>query len=95
MRSAPIESRSEEAAAVLAWHLPAVNLLPLNLGDALGMRRPLSNWTGTFSAVATVIALLSLLSAGRAAAEKRIALVVGNSAYQTSPGSTIPATMRR
>jgi hypothetical protein len=46
------------------------------------MRRPLSNWTGTFRALATVIALLSLLSAGPAAAEKRIALVVGNTAYQ-------------
>jgi ABC-type sugar transport system substrate-binding protein len=37
---------------------------------------------GTCRALATVIALLSLLSAGPAAAEKRIALVVGNSAYQ-------------
>jgi hypothetical protein len=50
---------------------------------------------GTCPALATVIALLSLLSAGPAAAEKRIALVVGNSAYQNIPGSTIPATMRR
>src|SRR6202022_1791271 len=46
------------------------------------MRRPLSNWTGNRGALAAVIALLSLLSAGPAAAEKRIALVVGNSAYQ-------------
>jgi caspase domain-containing protein len=45
------------------------------------MRRPLPNWTGTCRALA-VIALLSLLSAGPATAEKRIALVVGNSAYQ-------------
>jgi uncharacterized caspase-like protein len=46
------------------------------------MRRPLQNWTGTRRAVATVIAMLSLLSADPAAAEKRVALVVGNSAYQ-------------
>src|ERR1700674_2684473 len=46
------------------------------------MRRPPSNWTGNRGALAAVIALLSLLSAGPAAAEKRIALVVGNSAYQ-------------
>jgi hypothetical protein len=46
------------------------------------MRRPLPNWTGTSRAVATVIAMLSLLSADPAAAEKRVALVIGNSAYQ-------------
>jgi Caspase domain len=46
------------------------------------MGRPLPNWTGTWRVLATVIALLSLLSAGPATAEKRIALVVGNSAYQ-------------
>ena len=46
------------------------------------MRRPPSNWTRNRGALAAVIALLSLLSAGPAAAEKRIALVVGNSAYQ-------------
>src|ERR1700722_5635068 len=46
------------------------------------MRRPLANWTGTSRAMATVVAMLSLLSADPAAAEKRIALVVGNSAYQ-------------
>jgi hypothetical protein len=46
------------------------------------MRRPLWNWTGNRRALATVIALLSLLSADPATAEKRIALVVGNSAYQ-------------
>jgi uncharacterized caspase-like protein len=46
------------------------------------MRRPLSSWTGTFAALASAITLLSLLSAGPATAEKRIALVVGNSAYQ-------------
>jgi Caspase domain len=46
------------------------------------MRRPLPNWTETSRAVATVIAMLSLLSADPAAAEKRVALVIGNSAYQ-------------
>jgi hypothetical protein len=46
------------------------------------MRRPLSNWTGTCRALAAVIALLPLILAGPATAEKRIALVVGNSAYQ-------------
>jgi hypothetical protein len=53
-----------------------------DLGDALGMRQPLSSWTGNRGALAAAIALLSLLSAGSATAEKRIALVVGNSAYQ-------------
>src|SRR3984957_7310206 len=48
----------------------------------LGMRRPLSNWTGNRRALAAVVALLSVLSAGPASAEKRIALVVGNSAYK-------------
>src|SRR6202044_1292826 len=48
----------------------------------LGMRRLLSNWTGNRGALAAVIAMLSLLSADPAAAEKRVALVVGNSAYQ-------------
>src|ERR1700687_6300426 len=46
------------------------------------MRRPPSNWTGNRGALAAVIALLPLLLAGPATAEKRIALVVGNSAYQ-------------
>ncbi len=46
------------------------------------MRRPLSNWTASRSTLAAAIALLLLLSTGPAAAEKRIALVVGNSAYQ-------------
>lgn len=46
------------------------------------MNWPLRNWTGKRGALAAVIALLSLLSAVSAAAEKRIALVVGNSAYQ-------------
>jgi caspase domain-containing protein len=46
------------------------------------MRRLLSNWKGNCGALAAVVALLSLLSANPAAAEKRIALVVGNSAYQ-------------
>ena len=41
-----------------------------------------SNWAGNRGALPAVIALLSLLSAGPATAEKRIALVVGNSAYQ-------------
>jgi hypothetical protein len=44
------------------------------------MRRPFWNWMVIYRALATVIALL--LSAYPAAAEKRIALVVGNSAYQ-------------
>jgi caspase domain-containing protein len=46
------------------------------------MRRPLANWTRNSRALASVIALLPLLLAGPAIAEKRIALVVGNSAYQ-------------
>ena len=46
------------------------------------MNWPLRNWTGKRRALAAVIALLSLLSAVSAAAEKRIALVFGNSAYQ-------------
>jgi hypothetical protein len=46
------------------------------------MRRPLSNGIGYRGASAAIIALLSLLSAVPAAAERRIALVVGNSAYQ-------------
>jgi Caspase domain/Domain of unknown function (DUF4189) len=46
------------------------------------MRWPLADWTGNRGALAAVIVLLPLLSAGPAAAEKRIALVVGNSAYQ-------------
>jgi uncharacterized caspase-like protein len=52
----------------------------VDLGDALGMRRPFWNWMVIYSALAIVIALL--LSAHPAAAEKRIALVMGNSAYQ-------------
>jgi Caspase domain len=47
------------------------------------MHRPPSNWMGVCRASATVIALLSLLSADPAAAEKRVALVIGNSAYQS------------
>jgi hypothetical protein len=46
------------------------------------MRRPLANWTRNNRALVAVIALLPLLLAGPAIAEKRIALVVGNSAYQ-------------
>jgi len=49
------------------------------------MRWPLGNRTGNRGAPAAAIALLSLLLAGPAAAEKRIALVVGNSAYQNVP----------
>jgi uncharacterized caspase-like protein len=76
------DAATREAAAALAWHLPAAKLAQLILGNAPGMRRSLSNSTRTCGALATVIALLSLLSADPAAAEKRIALVVGNSAYQ-------------
>jgi hypothetical protein len=46
------------------------------------MRRPLANWTRNSPALVAVIALLTLLLAGPAIAEKRIALVVGNSTYQ-------------
>src|ERR1022692_966887 len=46
------------------------------------MRGALSNWTGNRGALAAAIALLTLISAGPAFAEKRIALVVGNSTYQ-------------
>jgi hypothetical protein len=50
------------------------------------MRRPPSTWTGNRGVLAAVAVLLSLLSAVPAAAEKRIALVVGNSAYQNNDG---------
>ena len=46
------------------------------------MRRLFSNWTGNRGTLPVLMALLSLLSASSAAAEKRVALVVGNSAYQ-------------
>jgi Caspase domain len=46
------------------------------------MRRALSNGTGNRRTLATIIALLSLLLIDPAIAERRIALVVGNSAYQ-------------
>jgi hypothetical protein len=46
------------------------------------MRRLFSNWTGNRGTLPALIALLSLLSASPSAAEKRVALVVGNSAYQ-------------
>ena len=46
------------------------------------MRRRLPNSTRTCRVLAMVIAMLSLLSADPAAAEKRVALVVGNSTYQ-------------
>ena len=46
------------------------------------MRRLFSNWTGNRGTLPPLIALLSLLSASPSAADKRVALVVGNSAYQ-------------
>jgi hypothetical protein len=46
------------------------------------MRRPFANWTGNRGTLPALIGFLALLFAGPAAAEKRIALVVGNSAYQ-------------
>jgi hypothetical protein len=46
------------------------------------MRVALSNWTGYCSALSAAVALLTLISTGPAFTEKRIALVVGNSAYQ-------------
>jgi hypothetical protein len=46
------------------------------------MSRPLANWARNSRALVAVTALLPLLLAGPANAEKRIALVVGNSAYQ-------------
>jgi hypothetical protein len=46
------------------------------------MSGELSTQMGTFRVLAAIVALLALLSAGPAIAEKRIALVVGNSAYQ-------------
>ena len=46
------------------------------------MRRLFSNCTGNRGTLPVLLALLSLLSALPAAAEKRVALVVGNSAYQ-------------
>jgi hypothetical protein len=42
----------------------------------------LSKRIGTCGALAVITALLALLSADPAVAEKRVALVVGNSAYQ-------------
>ena len=49
------------------------------------MQGPLSICSGNRGALAAVIILLSLVSTDPAAAEKRIALVVGNSAYQNVP----------
>jgi hypothetical protein len=46
------------------------------------MRGALSNWTGNRGALAAAIVLLAVTSTCPAFAEKRIALVVGNSAYQ-------------
>ena len=46
------------------------------------MRGPPSICSGNRGALAAVMVVLSLLSTGPAAAEKRVALVVGNSAYQ-------------
>src|ERR1700733_6904635 len=48
------------------------------------MRRPLANWTRNSPALGAVIALLTLLLAGPAIAEKRIALGVGNPPYQNT-----------
>jgi uncharacterized caspase-like protein len=75
------ETLPTAVAAMLVWHSLAVNLL-LILGEVRCMRWLGSNWAGNRGALPAVIALLSLLSAGPATAEKRIALVVGNSAYQ-------------
>jgi hypothetical protein len=47
-----------------------------------GMRRPFFNWAGNRGTLPALIGFLALLFASPAAAEKRIALVVGNSAYQ-------------
>jgi hypothetical protein len=46
------------------------------------MSRPRSDWTGRRRALAALAGFLSLLSACPAAAEKRVALVIGNSTYQ-------------
>ncbi|MGB8607897.1 caspase family protein [Bradyrhizobium sp.] len=46
------------------------------------MQRPFLNWAGSRRTLPALIALLSLVFTGPAVAEKRIALVVGNSAYQ-------------
>src|ERR1700675_1249178 len=46
------------------------------------MSRPRFDWTGKRHVLAALAGLLALLSAFPAAAEKRVALVVGNSAYQ-------------
>jgi hypothetical protein len=46
------------------------------------MRRPRFDWRGKSRALAAVAGFLTLLSACPAAAEKRIALVIGNSTYQ-------------
>jgi hypothetical protein len=54
------------------------------------MRRPFSDWAGNRSALAALIVLLALPSAAPAAAEKRIALIVANSAYQNIPQSDDP-----
>ena len=62
--------------------LPNANLPQLTCGMRWGCAGRSRIWTGNRGALAAVIAVLSLLSADPAAAEKRIALVVGNSAYQ-------------
>jgi hypothetical protein len=46
------------------------------------VRRLLLNWTGKQRALAATFSLLFLLCASSASAEKRVALVVGNSSYQ-------------
>jgi hypothetical protein len=45
--------------------------------------------------IATLASCLALTLAAPAAAEKRVALVIGNSAYQNITRSITPATMRR
>ena len=49
------------------------------------MRGSLANWAEYCGVLAAAMALSALLSTGPAIAEKRIALVVGNSAYQNVP----------
>jgi uncharacterized caspase-like protein len=46
------------------------------------VRRLLFNWTGSHRAFAAAFSFLFLLYASSASAEKRVALVIGNSAYQ-------------
>jgi hypothetical protein len=48
----------------------------------MGMRRPLFDWRANRGTLPALLGFIALLSADPAAAEKRIALVVDNSAYQ-------------